>query len=72
MPDLDGFGVIAEVGAERMPAVVFVTAFDQYALRAFEVHAFDYLLKPFKGERFHAALGRVRATSRRRGARLPG
>jgi two-component system LytT family response regulator len=61
MPDLDGFGVIAEVGAERMPAVVFVTAFDQYALRAFEVHAFDYLLKPFEGERFHAALARVRA-----------
>ena len=61
MPDLDGFGVIAEVGAERMPAVVFVTAFDQYALRAFEVHAFDYLLKPFEGERFHGALARVRA-----------
>jgi two-component system, LytTR family, response regulator len=61
MPDLDGFGVIAEVGPERMPAVVFVTAYDQYALRAFEVHAFDYLLKPFEGERFHAALARVRA-----------
>jgi len=61
MPDLDGFGVIAEVGAARMPAVVFVTAFDEYALRAFEVHAFDYLLKPFEGERFHAALARVRA-----------
>ena len=68
MPDLDGFGVIAEVGAERMPAVVFVTAYDQYALRAFEVHAFDYLLKPFEGERFHAALSRVRAflSARRR------
>jgi two-component system, LytTR family, response regulator len=61
MPDLDGFGVIAEVGAERMPAVVFVTAYDQYALRAFDVHAFDYLLKPFEGERFHAALARVRS-----------
>jgi two-component system LytT family response regulator len=61
MPDLDGFGVIAEVGPERMPAVVFVTAYDQYALRAFDVHAFDYLLKPFEGERFHAALARVRA-----------
>ena len=61
MPDLDGFGVIAEVGAERMPAVVFVTAFDQYALRAFEVHAFDYLLKPFEGERFTGALARARA-----------
>ena len=61
MPDLDGFGVIAEVGADRMPAVVFVTAFDQYALRAFEVHAFDYLLKPFEGERFDDALARARA-----------
>ena len=61
MPDLDGFEVIAEVGAERMPAVVFVTAYDQYALRAFEVHAFDYLLKPFEGERFDGALARVRA-----------
>src|SRR5688500_13800265 len=61
MPDLDGFGVIAEVGPERMPAVVFVTAYDQYALRAFEVHAFDYLLKPFEGEGFHGALSRVRA-----------
>ena len=70
MPDLDGFGVIAEVGADRMPAVVFVTAFDQYALRAFEVHAFDYLLKPFEGERFDGALARARAhlgASRREG-----
>jgi two-component system LytT family response regulator len=73
MPDLDGFGVIAEVGAQRMPAVVFVTAYDQYALRAFEVHAFDYLLKPFEGERFHAALGRVRSfLSARRREGYPG
>jgi two-component system, LytTR family, response regulator len=73
MPDLDGFGVIAEVGPERMPAVVFVTAYDQYALRAFEVHAFDYLLKPFEGERFHAALARVRAfLSATRGGGYPG
>ena len=73
MPDLDGFGVIAEVGAERMPAVVFVTAYDQYALRAFEVHAFDYLLKPFEGERFHAALSRVRSVlSARRREGYPG
>jgi two-component system LytT family response regulator len=61
MPDLDGFGVIAEVGVEAMPAVVFVTAFDQYALRAFEVHALDYILKPFDGERFQRALARARA-----------
>jgi len=61
MPDLDGFGVIAEVGPERMPSVVFVTAFDQYALRAFEVHALDYLLKPFEADRFHTTLVRARA-----------
>lgn len=60
MPGLDGFGVVAEVGAERMPAVVFVTAFDEYALRAFEVHAVDYLLKPFDEPRFRTALGRAR------------
>ena len=61
MPDLDGFGVIAEIGVGAMPAVVFVTAFDQYALRAFDVHALDYILKPFDGERFQHALARARA-----------
>ncbi len=73
MPDLDGFGVIAEVGPEQMPSVVFVTAFDQYALRAFEVHAFDYLLKPFEADRFHNALVRARANlSPRREVAYPG
>ena len=61
MPDLDGFGVLAEFGPERAPPVLFVTAFDAYALRAFEVHAFDYLLKPVTAERFRAAFGRARA-----------
>lgn len=60
MPELDGFGVIDTVGAERMPATLFVTAYDQHALRAFEVHALDYLLKPFDPERFHGALERAR------------
>jgi two-component system LytT family response regulator len=60
MPELDGFGVIAEVGPEAMPPVIFVTAYDQFALRAFEVHALDYLLKPFEDERFSEAIGRVR------------
>lgn len=60
MPKLDGFEVIASVGPERMPPVVFTTAFDQHALRAFEVQALDYLLKPFDQERFRGALGRVR------------
>ena len=47
MPGLTGFEVIRQIGAERMPAVVFVTAYDQYAIQAFDVHAVDYLLKPF-------------------------
>src|SRR5690242_19944215 len=56
MPGLDGFGVLREVGVDRAPAVVFVTAFDQYALRAFDVHAIDYLLKPFTDDRFRQSL----------------
>lgn len=60
MPLLDGFGVIREVGAGSIPAVIFVTAFDQFALRAFEAHALDYLLKPFGRERFMQAVGRAR------------
>lgn len=60
MPELDGFGVIAAVGAERMPSVVFVTAYDEFALRAFDVHALDYLLKPFGRQRFQKALDRAR------------
>jgi len=60
MPGLDGFDVLEAVGAARMPPVVFVTAFDQYAVRAFDVHAVDYLLKPFDAERFRRALSRLR------------
>jgi two-component system, LytTR family, response regulator len=60
MPLLDGFGVIREVGAGSIPAVIFVTAFDQFALRAFDAHALDYLLKPFGRERFMQAVGRAR------------
>jgi two-component system LytT family response regulator len=60
MPDATGFDVIGKIGAERMPAVVFVTAYDHYALRAFDVHALDYLLKPFDRERFQQALSRAR------------
>src|SRR2546427_8998621 len=48
MPELDGFGVLQELAGERLPAVIFVTAHDKFALRAFEVHAVDYLLKPFE------------------------
>ena len=60
MPELDGLGVIDAVGPEKMPLTVFVTAYDKFALRAFEVHALDYLLKPVNEERFDAALARVR------------
>ena len=56
MPGLDGFGVVEAIGVARMPAVVFVTAYDRYALQAFEVHALDYVLKPFDPTRFEAAV----------------
>jgi two-component system LytT family response regulator len=65
MPELDGFGVIAALG-QRLPAMIFVTAFDEYALRAFEVHALDYLLKPFTRQRFDAAIERARRHLARR------
>ncbi len=64
MPEMDGFEVLAQVETARMPVVVFVTAYDQHALRAFEVHALDYLLKPFKDDRFRAALDRAKAQVR--------
>lgn len=60
MPEMDGFSVIKEVGAERMPDVVFVTAHDRYAIRAFEINAIDYLLKPVTEERFTQALRRAK------------
>src|SRR5215468_10154347 len=56
IPEIDGFGVINEIGVENMPVVVFVTAYDRYTLQAFEVHAVDYILKPFDADRFFAAL----------------
>jgi two-component system LytT family response regulator len=59
MPELDGFGVAEAVGAGTKPVIVFVTAHDKFALRAFEVHAVDYLLKPFDRERFQKALRRA-------------
>jgi len=60
MPGVDGFGVIESLAPKSIPAVIFVTAFDQYALRAFEVNALDYLLKPFDRTRFRKALDRAR------------
>jgi two-component system, LytTR family, response regulator len=60
MPELDGFDVLQAIGVGHAPVVIFVTAYDQFALRAFEAHALDYLLKPFDDERFEAALERAR------------
>jgi two-component system LytT family response regulator len=65
MPGIDGFGVVQSIPVKEMPRVVFVTAHDQYALRAFEVHAFDYLLKPFGEERFRTVLQRAREQNAR-------
>jgi two-component system, LytTR family, response regulator len=59
MPGLDGFGALAELAPEERPHVLFVTAHDRHALRAFEIHALDYLLKPIDDERFHAAVRRA-------------
>jgi two-component system LytT family response regulator len=64
MPDLDGFGVLASLTPEEMPTIVFVTAYDSYALRAFEVNAVDYLVKPFDRERFVQALFRAKSRVR--------
>jgi two-component system LytT family response regulator len=59
MPGKDGFAVLEALDPDRLPAVIFVTAYDQYAVRAFEFHALDYLLKPFDQERFDKALARA-------------
>ena len=60
LPELDGFGVLAGIPANQMPLVIFVTAYDQHALRAFEVRAIDYLVKPFDAQRLHGAIERAR------------
>jgi two-component system LytT family response regulator len=60
MPGMNGFETLTKIGVENIPAIVFVTAYDKYALKAFEVHAIDYLLKPFTDERFAAALAQAK------------
>src|SRR5688572_19346114 len=65
MPHLDGFEVVAALGDAHQPAVIFVTAHDQYAVRAFEVHAFDYLLKPVDQDRLREAMARATSGSTR-------
>jgi two-component system LytT family response regulator len=64
IPELDGFGVVREVGVERMPMVIFVTAYDEYALQAFDVSALAYLLKPVNREKFSTAVERARMLMR--------
>jgi two-component system LytT family response regulator len=68
MPELDGFELLARLDLSRLPEIIFVTAHDEHALRAFEVHALDYLLKPFRRDRFAEAVRRARA---RLGERRP-
>ena len=65
MPEVDGLGVLREVAPERRPVVVFVTGYDRYALQAFEVHAVEYLLKPFTDDRFREALQQAKLQVRR-------
>jgi two-component system LytT family response regulator len=65
MPEVDGFAVLDAIAGERMPAIIFVTAYDRYAVQAFEVQALDYLLKSFDRERFQAALQRAKEEIRR-------
>jgi len=60
LPDMDGFQVLEQIPSEKLPVVIFTTAFDQYAIRAFESQALDYLLKPFNQERLHRALERAK------------
>ena len=69
MPDLDGFQVLSEIPPDEMPVVIFTSAHDQYAIRAFEAHALDYLLKPFDQERLHHAVERARDEMRKTQAR---
>ncbi len=60
MPVMDGFEVIQTIGLKKLPFIIFITAYDQYAIKAFEINALDYLLKPFDDERFKAALDRAK------------
>jgi two-component system LytT family response regulator len=64
MPEVDGFDVLRAYGPERMPAVIFVTAYDEFAVRAFDAHAIDYLVKPLRESRFAEAVQRVRERMR--------
>src|SRR6266481_7313793 len=64
MPEMDGFAVLESIGIERLPEIIFATAYEQYAIRAFELHALDYLLKPFDQARFKDAIKHAKARFR--------
>lgn len=70
MPEVNGFEVLGSLAPEIRPAVIFITAFDQYALKAFEVHAIDYLLKPFTDSRFFESINRAKEMIRSQSARV--
>jgi two-component system LytT family response regulator len=70
LPDMDGFAVLKDLPAAELPVVIFTTAFDQYAIRAFEAHALDYLLKPFDHQRLQEALQRARLAVRTHSERM--
>ena len=72
MPEMDGFAVLQALPPKSVPRVIFVTAYDKYALEAFDVHALDYLLKPFDRERFRRALGRARSALAAGAEKAPG
>ena len=71
MPEMNGFELLCAIEANRLPLVVFVTAYDRYAVKAFEVHALDYLLKPFDRDRVQSCLKRVREEFKRREPHRP-
>ncbi|HEY3933342.1 MAG TPA: LytTR family DNA-binding domain-containing protein [Gemmatimonadales bacterium] len=77
LPDLDGFGVLERIAGQTYPLVIFVTAFDEHAVKAFDVRAIDYLVKPFERDRLYSAVGRAKQALRSRlaspaGSRAPG
>ena len=65
MPEINGFEVLQNIEQDKVPLVIFVTAYDEYAIKAFDVHALDYIMKPFKRERFHESLKRAKNTIKR-------
>ncbi len=68
IPEIDGFGVLESIGHDAVPAIVFVTAYDHFAVQAFDAHALDYIMKPFDEDRFQTALRRARESLRHRDA----